>query len=236
MPGRCFGAFFLFLAGWISWAWPARRCRIFREEWVAKGQSPGRAGLLQVAYKGGAGGGRVPAARSGGGMVGGMRPWLCGNGGAGHVGSPPSGRKKVGLSRLWLFALEGGGGQSICSWATFSWLGPRRGGERMIARRAGLLREHAGRRSGAGHAHAGGWERSPIPLRNPRPRGELAPPGGRFGAWRGFGKKNSAFGAEPGGGVRNREQGASCLSAASSCPAGSAARRPGSSQRQAGLS
>ena len=40
------------------------------------------------------------------------------------------------------------------------------------------------------------------------------------------------FGAEPGGGVRNREQGANCLSAASFCPAGSAARRPGSSQRQ----
>ena len=40
------------------------------------------------------------------------------------------------------------------------------------------------------------------------------------------------FGAEPGGGVWNQEQGASCLSAASSCPAGSAPRRPGSSQRQ----
>ena len=48
----------------------------------------------------------------------------------------------------------------------------------------------------------------------------------------GFRGRKQPFGAEPGGGVRNREQGASCLSAASSCPAGSAARRPGSSQRQ----
>ena len=45
------------------------------------------------------------------------------------------------------------------------------------------------------------------------------------------GSKQS-FGAEPVGGVRNREKGANCLSAASFCPAGSAARRPGSSQRQ----
>ena len=44
--------------------------------------------------------------------------------------------------------------------------------------------------------------------------------------------RKQPFGAEPGGGVRNREKGANCLSAASSCPAGSAARRPGSSQRQ----
>ena len=44
--------------------------------------------------------------------------------------------------------------------------------------------------------------------------------------------RKQPFGAEPGGGVRNREQGANCLSAASFCPAGSAARRPGSSQRQ----
>ena len=48
----------------------------------------------------------------------------------------------------------------------------------------------------------------------------------------GFRGRKQPFGAEPGGGVRNREKGASCLSAASSCPAGSAARRPGSSQRQ----
>ena len=48
----------------------------------------------------------------------------------------------------------------------------------------------------------------------------------------GFRGRKQPFGAEPVGGVRNREQGASCLSAASSCPAGSAARRPGSSQRQ----
>ena len=48
----------------------------------------------------------------------------------------------------------------------------------------------------------------------------------------GFRGRKQPFGAEPVGGVRNREKGASCLSAASSCPAGSAARRPGSSQRQ----
>mgnify|MGYP003584035540 CR=1 FL=1 len=48
----------------------------------------------------------------------------------------------------------------------------------------------------------------------------------------GFRGSKQPFGAEPVGGVRNREKGASCLSAASSCPAGSAARRPGSSQRQ----
>ena len=85
--------------------------------------------------------------------------------------------------------------------------------------------ERPGRRS-----HAGAWERSP---RNPRPRGgRLAPPGGWFGAGRVSGEEEQPFGAEPVGGVRNREKGASCLSAASSCPAGSAARRPGSSQRQ----
>ena len=48
----------------------------------------------------------------------------------------------------------------------------------------------------------------------------------------GFRGRKQPFGAEPGGGVRNREKGANCLSAASFCPAGSAARRPGSSQRQ----
>ena len=48
----------------------------------------------------------------------------------------------------------------------------------------------------------------------------------------GFRGRKQPFGAEPVGGVRNREQGANCLSAASFCPAGSAARRPGSSQRQ----
>ena len=60
----------------------------------------------------------------------------------------------------------------------------------------------------------------------------MAPPGGRFGAGWISGDEEQPFGAEPGGGVRNPEQGASCLSAASSCPAGCAGRRPGSSQRQ----
>ena len=65
------------------------------------------------------------------------------------------------------------------------------------------------------------------------PRGGTpAPPGGGFEALRVSGEEQQPFGAEPGGGVRNREKGANCLSAASSCPAGSAARRPGSSQRQ----
>ena len=67
---------------------------------------------------------------------------------------------------------------------------------------------------------------------SPSRGGRLAPPGGRFGAGWVSGEEQQPFGAEPGGGVRNREQGASCLSAASSCPAGSAPRRPGSSQRQ----
>ncbi len=70
------------------------------------------------------------------------------------------------------------------------------------------------------------------PQKSPLRTGTLAPPGGRFGARRISGDEKQPFGAEPVGGVRNREKGASCLSAASSCPAGSAARRPGSSQRQ----
>lgn len=43
---------------------------------------------------------------------------------------------------------------------------------------------------------------------------------------------NGAIGAEPGGVLRNRKQGANCLSAASFCPAGFGARRTGLSQRR----
>ena len=74
------------------------------------------------------------------------------------------------------------------------------------------------------------WERSLSECSAARWK---AGPAGRVVRGRtGLRGRKQPFGAEPVGGVRNREKGASCLSAASSCPAGSAARRPGSSQRQ----
>ena len=76
----------------------------------------------------------------------------------------------------------------------------------------------------------GAWERSPA--ESPAARWEAGPAGRAVRGRAGFRGSKQPFGAEPVGGVRNREKGASCLSAASSCPAGSAARRPGSSQRQ----
>ena len=103
------------------------------------------------------------------------------------------------------------------------------GGERSFAATG-----YAGRRSARGYVptlkHVN--DQMLLPQDFPSRGGRPAPPGGRFGAGRVSGEEQQPFGAEPGGGVRNREQGASCLSAASSCPAGSAARRPGSSQRQ----
>ena len=79
---------------------------------------------------------------------------------------------------------------------------------------------------GAGHARDGVASKLPVA------RWDAGPAGRRVRGRTGFRGRTQPFGAEPGGGVRNREKGASCLSAASSCPAGSAARRPGSSQRQ----
>ena len=133
----------------------------------------------------------------------------------------------------------------------FFWLGRYRGhGPLLLINRALAV--------GAGHARDGGWARllvvgsrsgrwsvrggvptlergddpTQIALRIPC-RGVGAGPAGRVVRGRtGLRGRKQPFGAEPVGGVRNREKGASCLSAASSCPAGSAARRPGSSQRQ----
>ena len=81
-----------------------------------------------------------------------------------------------------------------------------------------------------GHSDAGAWERSLSECSAARWKAGPARRAVRGRA--GFRGRKQPFGAEPVGGVRNREKGASCLSAASSCPAGSAARRPGSSQRQ----
>ena len=95
----------------------------------------------------------------------------------------------------------------------------------------------------AGKADAGAsgaafprWSVGTIPLRSSScslaAGWEAGPAGRAVRGMAGFRGSKQPFGAEPVGGVRNREKGASCLSAASSCPAGSAARRPGSSQRQ----
>ena len=90
--------------------------------------------------------------------------------------------------------------------------------------------------AGASGAAFPRWSVGTIPLRFSScslAAGWEAGPAGRAVRGRmGFRGSKQPFGAEPVGGVRNREKGASCLSAASSCPAGSAARRPGSSQRQ----
>ena len=95
----------------------------------------------------------------------------------------------------------------------------------------------------AGKADAGAsgaafprWSVGTIPLRfsscSLAAGWEVGPAGRAVRGRTGFRGRKQPFGAEPVGGVRNREKGASCLSAASFCPAGCAARRPGSSQRQ----
>ena len=82
-------------------------------------------------------------------------------------------------------------------------------------------------------SHAETWERSNVVASGfPVTRWKAGPARRTVRGRTGIRGRKQPFGAEPVGGVRNREQGASCLSAASSCPAGSAARRPGSSQRQ----
>ena len=79
-------------------------------------------------------------------------------------------------------------------------------------------------------SHAPAWERSPSDAS--ASRWDAGPARRMVRGMTGLRGRKQPFGAEPGGGVRNREKGANCLSAASFCPAGSAARRPGSSQRQ----
>ena len=90
--------------------------------------------------------------------------------------------------------------------------------------------------AGASGAAFPRWSVGTIPLRSSScslaAGWEVGPAGRAVRGMAGFRGSKQPFGAEPVGGVRNREKGASCLSAASSCPAGSAARRPGSSQRQ----
>ena len=82
-------------------------------------------------------------------------------------------------------------------------------------------------------SHAEAWERSNVVASGfPVTRWKAGPARRTVRGRTGIRGSKQSFGAEPVGGVRNREKGANCLSAASFCPAGSAARRPGSSQRQ----
>ena len=163
-----------------------------------------------------------------------MRPWVVRERWGGACRSPAlRAKKRLGCPGCGCLLLRGGWCQSLCSWRPFSlaWVSAGAGGERMIARRAGLLRGTCWSSVG-GSRPCPRWRVGTIPLTPPGTGWNAGPAGRVVRGMAGFRGRKQPFGAEPGGGVRNREKGASCLSAASSCPAGCAARRPGSSQRQ----